>query len=185
MRESHTTELLLKARSGDSGAQASLMEAVYDELRRMARHQMQKEGSNHTLQPTALVHEAFLRLVQSESIEFQDRAHFFAIAALVMRRILVDHARGRKALKRGGQAQKLQLDEVIVYTEAHSPEILALDEALEQLEKLDPRKSRIVEMRFFGGLPESEIAAALGISLRTVQREWCFARAWLLDAIAS
>lgn len=173
------TVLLGRLKAGDAAAHAQLMNVVYDELRRLAAKLMRDESPGHSLQATALVNEAYMRLVNVNEVDWQGRAHFFAIAAQIMRRVLVDHARHKKAQKRGGGQSALNLDEAIVFATQHSPQLLALDEALGRLEQIDPRKSRIVEMRFFGGLTEEEVAGVLGIAPRTVKREWSFARAWL------
>ena len=161
------------------------MELVYTELRRMAARQMGRERRQVTLQPTALVHEAWLRIASAQDIEWQSRAHFFAVASQMMRRILVDTARERSALKRGAGAVSVPLEDALVYAHENAADFLALDEALRRLEDTDQRKSQVVEMRFFGGLSEEEIAEVLGVSVRTVRREWTFARAWLLDAMQS
>ena len=173
------TLLLGRLKAGDEAAHSQLMTVVYDELRRLAGKLMRDESPGHSLQATALVNEAYMRLVNVNEVDWQGRAHFFAIAAQIMRRVLVDHARHKKAQKRGGGHGTLNLDEAIIFATQHSPQLLALDEALARLEQIDPRKSRIVEMRFFGGLTEDEVAGVLGIAPRTVKREWSFARAWL------
>ena len=179
------TQLLVKVRGGDSVARDELMALVYTELRRMAARQMGRERRQVTLQPTALVHEAWLRIASAQDIEWQSRAHFFAVASQMMRRILVDTARERSALKRGAGAATVPLEDALVYAHDNASDFLALDEALRRLEETDQRKSQVVEMRFFGGLSEEEIAEVLGVSVRTVRREWTFARAWLLDAMQS
>jgi RNA polymerase sigma factor (TIGR02999 family) len=155
------------------------MPLVYAELRRLARSYLQRERESHTLQPTALVHEAYLRLVDQTRVTWENRAHFFGVAAQLMRRILVDHARARDAVKRGGSAVKLSLEEGHFRPEASEGDLLALDEALERLGATDARMSRVVEMRFFGGLSEAETAEVLGISDRTVRRDWQMAKLWL------
>ena len=172
------TQLLLDWRNGDRSALDKLMPLVYDELRRLAHHYMRGERSGHTLQTTALVNEAYLRLIGEQNIEWQDRTHFFAIAAQVMRHLLVDHARSRQYAKRGGGARQVTLEEAAVVTEQNE-EVLALDEALEKLAAIDQRKSRIVEIRYFGGLSVEETAEVIGISPVTVRREWLKAKAWL------
>lgn len=177
------TVLLARVRIGDAVARDELMGLVYHELRRMAARQMSRESRQVTLQPTALVHEAWLRLAQAGDIEWQSRAHFFAVASQVMRRILVDAARERAALKRGAGAAAVPLEDALLYAHENAGEFVALDDALRRLEQLDGRKSKVVEMRFFGGLTEEEIAEVLGIGVRTVKRDWNFARAWLLDAL--
>jgi RNA polymerase sigma-70 factor, ECF subfamily len=174
------TQLLYRVRGGDHGAHTELMGLVYQELRALAGRYMRREDVGHTLQPTALVHEAFIRLIEIKEVEWQDRAHFFAMAAQLMRRVLVDHAREQKAAKRGGGQQVYQLEEAFVLAEGRSDQLLELDELLDRLKILDLRKAKIVEMRFFGGLTEDEIAEVLGVSARTIKREWAFSRAWLL-----
>lgn len=179
------TVLLSKVRSGDAIARDELMTLVYTELRRIAARQMSREHRQLTLQPTALVHEAWLRIAQAKDIEWQSRAHFFAVAAQIMRRILVDSARERHALKRGAGVATVPLDEALMYAQENAGSFLQLDDALQRLEAFDARKSKVVEMRFFGGLTEEEIGVVLGISVRTVKREWNFARAWLLETMQS
>jgi RNA polymerase sigma-70 factor, ECF subfamily len=152
---------------------------VYDELRRLARRYMANERTAHTLQATALVNEAYMRLVDIHKVQWQNRAHFFAMSARLMRRILVDSARSRKYQKRGAGAQKVSLDERLMVAEP-GRDLVALDDALEQLAKVDERKSKVVEMRFFGGLSVEETAEALGVSVDTVMRDWKLAKAWLL-----
>ena len=170
--------------AGDPNASDRLMPFVYDELRRLARQYLQRERSDHTLQATGLVHEAYLRLVDQSSGSWQNRAHFFAVAAKVMRRILVDHARSHRAEKRGGDREKLEFDEALLPSGERAVDLIALDEALRDLEALDARQSQIVELRFFGGLTNEEIGEALGISPRTIKREWRLAKAWLRRAIS-
>ena len=174
------TVLLGKARTGDSSAATQLFEAVYPELRRIAGYHLRGERSGHTIQPTALVNEAYLQMFAGSGLNMKDRAHFFATAAQVMRRILVDYARMRKAVKRDGARQKVELTENIAITVDRLDEIVSIDEALTRLAEWDPRQSRIVELRFFGGLTEDEVAETLGVSTRTVKRDWNLARAWLL-----
>jgi RNA polymerase sigma-70 factor, ECF subfamily len=174
-----STALLKRVAQGDPQAAPALMPLVYAELRRLAGGYMRRERPDHTLQPTALVHEAYLKLIEQRQTDWQSRSHFFAIAAQVMRRILLDHARGHVRLKRGGPQGKLTLHEAIIGPEGQSAELLALDESLTELARLDPRQSRIVEMRFFGGLSVEETAEVLGISPKTVKRDWAVARAWL------
>jgi len=172
------TQLLHEWRGGNRAALEQLLVEVYDELRRLARRHMRRERAGHTLQTTALVHEAFLRLADSD-VPWQDRAHFFAVAASQMRRILVDHARARASAKRGGKARRLTLDEALAAPSRHVDELLAIDEALVRLGEEDPRKSRVVELHFFGGLTYEEIAEVLGVSLSTVRFDMRFAKAWL------
>jgi len=182
---SGVTELLRRWNSGDREAMDRLMPIVYDELRRLAAGYLKGERPGHTLQPTALVHEAYLRLVRQDRVEWQNRAHFFGIAASMMRRVLVDHARRRQAEKRdaGGFRLTLQLGEA--FEAARDPELLELDQALGRLERLDADQARVVELRFFGGLTVEETAVVLGISTATVKREWRTAKAFLRREMAS
>lgn len=173
------TELLVQWSHGDRGALERLVPLVYDQLRRMASLQMQRERVGHTLQPTAVVHEAYLRMVDTRKVEWRDRAHFFAIAARVMRQILVDHARRVGAAKRGRGSRGVSLDEDDLMTPRRADEIIALDDALKALADLDEGQSRLVVMRYFGGLTIQETAEVLGSSPATVKREWQVARAWL------
>ncbi len=177
------TALLALVRGGDQQAAGQLLELVYPELRRLAQHYMGRERPAHTLQATALVHEAYLRIFGSEPIEWQDRAHFFAVAARNMRQILVDHARSREAERHGGGRVQVSLDAATEVALGPDYDLIALDEALARLEALDPRASRVVELRFFGGLTETEAAEVLGISLATLKRDWEFARAWLFGQL--
>jgi len=177
------TVLLHKFQSGDASAQSRLVNAVQQELRVIAARHMRREKQNHTLQTTALVNEAYLKLVQIKNANWKDRAHFFAVAAQVMRRILVDHARRRIAGKRGGGHEMLPLEEGLVFSPQRSQELVRLDEALQKLETEDERAARIIELRFFGGLSIEESAEALQCSPRTVKREWTFARAWLREEL--
>ena len=177
------TRLLLNWSQGDRAALDRLVPLVYDELRRLARHFMRREREGHTLQTTALVNEAYLRLIDQRSVRWQNRAHFFAIAAQLMRRILVDHARSRRYAKRGGEARQVSFDEAAIVSRERSAELVAIDDALTDLAAHDPRKSQIVELRFFGGLNIKETAEVMGISPTTVQREWRSAKAWLYQAI--
>lgn len=172
------TLLLARWSDGDQGARDEAMALVYGELRRVAEAYMRRERQDHTLQPTALVNEAFVRLVQGAPVEWSDRAHFFRLAARAMRRILTDHARGVNAAKRGAGG-KQPLDESQLLTRGIDLDVLALDEVLQRLAALDPRQAQVVELRFFGGLTVEEAAAALGISGVTVKREWRSAKAWL------
>jgi RNA polymerase sigma factor (TIGR02999 family) len=173
------TNLLRAWNGGDQGAFARLAERVYPELRRMARRYMRNERQASTLQSTALVHEVYLRLVDVRRVEWRERAQFYAMAAQMMRRILVDAARARASKKRGGSAAKLNIDDTAVLSPVPDRSILALDEALTAFSHLAPRQARVVELRYFGGLTEEEIVAALEISPRTVRRDWDFAKAWL------
>lgn len=173
------TELLVRWRGGDKAALDDLLPLVYAELRRIARHYLNNERSDHTLQSTALVHEAYVRLAKQQLPEWQNRAHFFAVAAQLMRQILVDHARSHRASKRGGEAYKLALDEAEEKAQPVDVDIVALDDALKSLAELDSQQSRVVELKFFGGLSTEETAEVLGVSPSTVKRDWVTARAWL------
>jgi RNA polymerase sigma factor (TIGR02999 family) len=173
------TRLLVDLSAGKRDAEPQLLALLYDQLRRIAASYLRRERPDHTLQPTALVHEAYLRLVEQPQQSWQNRAHFLGICAHLMRQILVDHARKRDADKRGGPERPLPLDESIVSGILRPAQLVALDDALSRLETFDPRQSRVVEMRFFGGLKEDEISHVLGISVRTVKRDWNVARAWL------
>lgn len=173
------TALLGDLRGGDDNVVDALMPAVYDELRSIARRQLRHERPDHTLSTTALVHEAYVRLVDQTRVEWQDRAHFCAVASRAMRRILVDHARRRHALKRGGPDRPLSLDEAQVAVDAQADLLVALDDTLDRLAQFSDRLAQIVEMRFFGGMTEAETAEALGLSARTVRRDWVKAKAWL------
>jgi RNA polymerase sigma factor (TIGR02999 family) len=178
------TRLLLAWSQGDRGALDALVPHVYAELRRQADRYLGRQRAGHTLQPTALVHEAFLRLVDQTHVSFKDRAHFFAVASRAMRQILVDHARRRNAGKRGGHATRLVLDEAIAAVPPRGVDLVALDDALARLEKLDSDQARLVELRFFGGLTIEETAVVLGCSPATVKRSWSSARAWLYGELA-
>jgi RNA polymerase sigma factor (TIGR02999 family) len=173
------TAILLSWSDGDREAPARLMPLVYTELRRLARDYLRHERPDHTLQPTALVNEAYLRIVDQTRVSWQNRAQFFGLAAQLMRHILVDHARTRMAAKRGGQMHKVSLDEAWMTTGERATELVRLDEALKMLAQFDERKSQVVEMRFFGGLSVEETASALGISDKTVMRDWRIAKLWL------
>jgi RNA polymerase sigma factor (TIGR02999 family) len=173
------TLLLQKWSRGDQGAARELFPHVYEELRRLARRYMSQERPEHTLQATALIHEAYLRLVDQRRMQWQNRAQFFAIAAQMMRRILVDHARSRASQKRAGAALNVPLEENALVMHERDQEVVALDSALARLAAIDPRKARVVELRFFGGLEAKEIAEVLGISAVTVTRDWKMAKAWL------
>jgi len=180
-RPRHDLTGLLKAwRGGDTAALEALLPLVYAELRRLAHRYMAGERRGHTLQTTALVNEAYVRLVDAERIDWQDRAHFFAVSARLMRQVLIQHARARQADKRGGDAVRVEFDEASFPSPGRDADLIALDEALDRLARVDPREARIVELRFFAGLGEEEAAHVLGISDRTVRREWDHARAWLL-----
>jgi RNA polymerase sigma-70 factor (ECF subfamily) len=173
------TQILQEVSGGNREAPARLMPLIYDELRRLADYYLRRERPDHTLQPTALVHEAYLKLIDQTRVDWQNRAHFFGVAAQLMRRILVDHARRHRASKRGGFQQKLTLDEAVDYSQTRDVDLVKLDDALTALAKFDARQSRIVELRFFGGLTIEETAEALGISPATVKVDWSMAKAWL------
>jgi RNA polymerase sigma factor (TIGR02999 family) len=173
------TRLLKDWCQGDQAALDRLMPLVHDELHRLAHRYMARERVGHTLQTTALVNEAYLRLVDASQVEWQNRAHFFAISANLMRRILVDFARSRGYRKRGGNVHKVELDEGRIASPRQSADLVALDDALDALAAIDPRQAQVVEMRFFGGLGEEEAAEVLGVSSRTVKRDWAMAKAWL------
>jgi RNA polymerase sigma factor (TIGR02999 family) len=177
------TELLLAWEAGDANALRQLTPLVYGHLRRMARHYMAGERPGHSLQATALVHEAYLRLVDCRRLEWRNRAQFFALAAQLMRRILVDFARSHRNQKRGGDVRKTSLDEALLVCGGPDPHLVELDEALNNLAAFDPRKAQVVELRFFGGLDEKEIAGLLNISVDTVQRDWKSARVWLFNQL--
>jgi RNA polymerase sigma factor (TIGR02999 family) len=172
-------QLLQDARSGDQQAMGRLLPIVYDELRRLASAYLGHERRDHTLQPTALVHEVYLRLVGQRCLGCEDRTQFFAAAATVMRRVLVDHARAKKASKRGGDQVKTALDAALACFEERAYNLIALEDALVRLAALDERKARVVELRFFGGLTVEETSRFLGVPVRTIEREWTLAKAWL------
>jgi RNA polymerase sigma factor (TIGR02999 family) len=182
---SEITLLLSGAQRGDPDAARRIVPLVYGELRRLAAHYMRLERPGHTLQPTALVNEAFLKMVGDRNVAWESRAHFFGIAARIMRQILIDYAREHGAAKRGSGKDRLPLDEQLAYDPDRAGEIVALEEALQRLEKIDPQQSRIIELRFFGGLSVEETAEVMGISPRTVKRDWSVARLWLHRKIAS
>jgi RNA polymerase sigma factor (TIGR02999 family) len=177
--DTDVTRILQRASCGDDSAVRKLMPLVYDELRALAESYLQRERPDHTLQATALVHEAYMRLIRQEEVEWQNRAHFFGVAAQAIRRILVDHARGHLRAKRGGQRHRVKLEEDVALARHGDLDLLALDEALEKLAEFNTRAARVVELRFFGGLSREETADYLGISLRTVGDDWRLARAWL------
>jgi RNA polymerase sigma factor (TIGR02999 family) len=178
------TELLVAWSDGDRGALEKLTPLVYQELRRLAQGYLRGERAGHTLQTSDLAHEAYLRLVDASQMRWQNRAHFFAVSAQLMRHILVDFARARRNLKRGGDAQQVSLDEALTVEAGHSAELIALDDALNDLARLDERQSKVVELRFFGGLTEGEIAEVLQVSPRTVSSDWNLARSWLLRELS-
>jgi RNA polymerase sigma factor (TIGR02999 family) len=171
-------------RQGDQAALNELISLVYQELRRQAHRYLARQRPGHTLQTTALVHEAYLHLVDCREVRWQDRSHFLAVSAGLMRRILVDYARSRNAVKRGGAARPVALDESLTFSSPRSADLVALDDALQALAAIDPRKSSVVEMKFFGGLETGEIAEVLGVSQPTVQRDWKLAKVWLLRELS-
>ena len=182
LREQHddnVTRLLIELSNGDQAAVDLLLPVIYDELRKLAANYLRRERPDHTLQPTALVHEAYLRLVDQTRVNWQNRAHFFGVAAQIMRRLLVDHARKHNAEKRGQDFQKLSLDENIDRAVERSSELIALDDALKALAEFDEQKARLVELRYFGGLSIEETADVLGVTPTTIKRHWRFAKAWL------
>jgi RNA polymerase sigma factor (TIGR02999 family) len=181
----NVTELLMEWRGGDQSALDRLLPLVYADLRKMARRCLQGERRDHTMQTTGLVHEAYLRLVQSNRVQWRDRAHFFALTAQLMRRVLVDEARKRAVNKRGGGMTRVALDDVLVAVAEPSVDVLALDEALNSLATVSPRKAQVVEMRFFGGLTIEETAAVLDVSTDIVKREWRTAKLWLARALTA
>lgn len=173
------TELLLRAGAGDPGAVAGMFPLVYDELRRIAHRHLTRESNGQTLSTTELVHEAYLKLIDQTRVEWKGRAHFLGVAAMAMRRILVDRARGRMRLKRGGTQLPVPLESVDLSADEQADLVVALDDALNRLRALDDRQARVVECRFFGGMTEEETAEALGVGLRTARRDWAKARSWL------
>ena len=179
------SQLLVAWGAGDKAALDELMPLVYQELRRVARQCMNRERADHTLQTSALINEAYLRLADQTNIHWQGRAHFFGIAARLMRQILVDYARRRGYAKRGGDVRRVDMDKAVVISGERAAEVVALDDALKSLAEIDPRKSQVVELRFFGGLSIEETAEVLGVSEGTVRRDWALAKAWLHDAITS
>ena len=179
------TRILRAWSGGDREAVDDLMPLVYDELHKVAARYLRKQRQDHTLQPTALVNEAYLKLIDISSVSWQDRAHFFAVASQTMRHVLVDHARSKNRDKRGGGAQKLSLDEAVSFSKNQEVDLLALDESMRELAVMDEQQSRIVELRFFGGLTVDETAVVLHISPATVKREWRIAKAWLHNRMIS
>ena len=176
---SDATGILAAASAGDPAAADRLLPLVYDELRAQAARYLQSERPDHTLQATALVHEAYLRLIDQTRVQWKDRVHFFAMAAVMMRRVLVNHAKARHAAKRGGAGLRLTLDDSAAAGVGRDIDLVALDEALQRLSALDPQQARLVELRFFAGLTAAEAAGVMGISERTLHREWAVAKAWL------
>ena len=178
------TSLLVEWRNGNQNALENLMPLVYDELRRIARRFMRRQADGHTFQTTELIHEAYLKLAHNEAQDWQNRAHFFGVAAQAMRHILVDYARSKQSQKRGGWQEKITLEENAAASFQRSDELVLLDDALKQLAALDERKSRVVELKYFGGLTNEEIAEVLKISPETVKRDWRFSRTWLLRELS-
>jgi RNA polymerase sigma factor (TIGR02999 family) len=177
------TQLLIAWSNGNHAALERLIPLVDRELHRLAHHYMRRENAGHTLQTTALVNEAYLKLIDQKHVHWKNRAHFFALSATLMRRILVDHARNRQYAKRGGGGQRISFDEALVVSPERGADLVALDEALSKLTSIDPRKGKVVELRFFGGLNVEETAEALGVSAVTVMREWSMAKAWLYNSL--
>jgi len=182
-RQHEITELLAEWRDGNQSALDELYPLVYNELHRLARRYMSRERKGHTLQTTALINEAYVRLVDQKNVQWANRSHFFAISAQIMRRILIDHARRHAYAKRGGGAQQVSLDEVAAVASNCGRELLRLDEALKSLAEMDPRRGQVVELRYFGGLNNEEIAGVLNVSENTVTRDWNMARAWLYQQL--
>ena len=176
---SQVTRTLEAVQKGDHASLDRLLALVYDELRELASGYLKRESGGHTLQPTALVHEVFLKLVDQTKVDWQGRTHFFAVSAQAMRRILVDHARRKGRTKRGGRRRRVELDERVILSPRRVDDIIAVDDALHRLVEVDPRQANVVELRFFGGLTVADVAEALGVSKRTVESEWKMARAWL------
>jgi len=177
--QEQVTQQLQGIRDGDEGSIRALMASVYDDLRVLAARHLSRESPDHILQPTALVHEVFMKLVDQSKVDWQGRTHFLAVSSEAMRRILVDHARHRLRLKRGGGQLRIPLDESLQLSPHSDADVLAVDEAISRLGELDPRQAKIIEMRFFGGMTVAEVASALGVSKRTVEAEWTMIRAWM------
>jgi RNA polymerase sigma-70 factor, ECF subfamily len=183
---SEITQMLIELTGGNKEVVNQILPHIYDELRRLAGSYLRRERADHTLQPTALVHEAYMNLIDQKQVHWQNRAHFFGIAAQVMRRILMDHARKHTAEKRGGDAEKLPLEEeILIVSHDRSADLIALDDALENLATFDPQKARIVELRYFGGLSIEETAEVTGVSVPTINRQWRMAKAWLHAELAN
>ncbi|MFG0328810.1 MAG: sigma-70 family RNA polymerase sigma factor [Phycisphaerales bacterium] len=178
------TQILNRATHGDEAAAAKLTPLVYDELRRLAAHYLGREAGRHTLQPTAVVHEAFLRLCDHDAATINDREHFLALAATAMRHVLIDHARRRGAVKRGGGRARITLEDHLAGSTGEGVDLLALDDALTRFANLDARAARVVELRYFGGLDDAAVGRILGVSERTVRNDWTMARAWLRRALS-
>jgi RNA polymerase sigma factor (TIGR02999 family) len=179
------TQMLIELTDGNEDVVNQILPHIYDELRRLAGSYLRRERADHTLQPTALVHEAYMKLIDQKRVKWQNRAHFFGIAAQVMRRILLDHARKHQAEKRGGEFEKLPIEEeILIVSHDKSAELIALDDALQELAKLDEQKARIVELRYFGGLSIEETAEVVGVSVPTINRQWRMAKAWLFSQLS-
>jgi RNA polymerase sigma-70 factor (ECF subfamily) len=176
-------ELLIQASAGNRHAAAIFMESLYEDFRRVAAAQLKREPPGHTLQPTALVHEAFLRLIDQRRVDWQGRSHFIAVGAQAMRRILVDHARAAGRIKRGGERRRVELNEQLTVSPRDNEDVIAIDDALNDLAKLDPRQAKIVELRFFGGMTNEEVAHVLGVSRATIDRQWRAIKAWLREQL--
>lgn len=176
-------EVLTRASAGDEAAAAIFMQSLYDDFRRVAAAQLRREPPGHTLQPTALVHEAFLRLIDQRRVSWQGRSHFIAVGAEAMRRILVDHARAANRVKRGGERRRVEMDDRLTVSPRDNQDVIAVDEALNDLAKLDPRQAKIVELRFFGGMTNDEVAHVLGVSRATIDRQWRVVKAWLREQL--
>jgi len=185
MGSEKVTHLLMQLSGGNRAVVDELTPLVYQELKRIAGAQLRNERPGHTLQATALVHEAYLKLVDQREVSWQNRAHFFGVAAQLMRRILMDYAKSRQRIKRGGDVHKTSLDEALVVAEDRASDLVRIDEALTRLEALDARQAKVVELRFFGGLTVEETAEAIGVSAPTVKREWAMAKAWLHRELAA
>jgi RNA polymerase sigma factor (TIGR02999 family) len=180
------TQMLIELTDGNTEVVDAILPHIYDELKRLAGSYLRRERSDHTLQPTALVHEAYLKLIDQKNVKWQNRAHFFGIAAQVMRRILMDHARKHKAEKRGGEFEKLPIEEeILIVSHDKSAELVALDDALKTLAEIDEQKAKIVELRYFGGLSIEETAEVMGVSVPTINRQWRMAKAWLYGQISN
>ena len=184
--QSEITQMLIELTDGNQDVVDQILPHIYDELKRLASSYLRRERVNHTLQPTALVHEAYMKLIDQKRVHWQNRAHFFGIAAQVMRRILMDHARKHQADKRGGEAEKLPIEEdILIVSHDKSAELVALDDALQDLAAIDEQKAKIVELRYFGGLSIEETAEVMGVSVPTINRQWRMAKAWLYSQITA
>jgi RNA polymerase sigma-70 factor, ECF subfamily len=179
----NVTRLLKDAQNGDESALNELFPLIYDELRKLASVRMNSERANHTLQPTALVHEVYMRLIDQHSVDWQNRLHFFGLASEMMRRVLVNHAVAKKTDKRGGEFVHLELDEAVSFASENEIDFVELDDALNELERFAPRQAKVVEMRFFGGLTIEEVASVMNLDERTIKRDWRTAKAWLFEKL--